>query len=374
MDDVSAYDYQEDGNGNETFLINLLDISIGVDHGASPFPYSMRHGLLAAGNSSIPGSLNVTIDPAAPYLNLPQSTCDSIASQLPVTYNSDYGLYFWNIQDPRFAQIVTSPSYLGFSFAFEPSNTDLGNLTIRVPFQLLNLTLDAPLINRPTAYFPCQPPQLTSTYSLGRAFLQAAFLGVNRNGDAWRWFLGQAPGPNITSTPDPRIFLLNNTSGIPNGPVKTWNNTWDGFWTPLREDQVTKTNSTGNYSTSTTDGASTSSSTSIPKPQNASHRLSGSAIVGIVLGCVIFLLLVIIAVLLFLRLRSKKFQLTTPPQGPAPIQQEPDPCYEAADPEPREMQNHADLVWELGGKSRIEMQENSRIEVSATPRVASPRL
>lgn len=134
LDDVSAYDYQEDGNGNETFLINLLDISIGVDHGASPFPYSERDGLLAAGNCSIPGSLNVTINPAAPYLNLPQSTCDSIASQLPVTYNSNYGLYFWNIQDPRFAQIVTSPSYLGFSFALGPSDTSPGNLTIRVPF------------------------------------------------------------------------------------------------------------------------------------------------------------------------------------------------------------------------------------------------
>lgn len=65
---------------------------------------------------------------------------------------------------------MTSPTYL--SFVFRGSN---GNLTIKAPFQLLNFTLEAPLVSNLIPYFPCQPPQAQgNSYSLGRAFLQAA--------------------------------------------------------------------------------------------------------------------------------------------------------------------------------------------------------
>ena len=158
------------------FVIDLLDIGIGVDHGASPFPYLSNQGLLSAENSSITSSgISVTIDPTTPYLNLPNSTCTAIAEDLPVIYNVGKALFTWNITDPQYTKIITSPTYL--SFVFRQSS---GNLTIKVPFQLLNLTLQAPLMSQDTQYFPCQPTQ-GSRYSnsLGRAFLQAAFIGVN---------------------------------------------------------------------------------------------------------------------------------------------------------------------------------------------------
>jgi len=31
-----------------------------------------------------------------PYIYLPRSSCDAIAAKLPVSYNSDLGLYFWD--------------------------------------------------------------------------------------------------------------------------------------------------------------------------------------------------------------------------------------------------------------------------------------
>ena len=140
--------------GNE-FAINLLDVAISVDHGESPFSYSSKEGLLSSGNSSIPDSgVQVVMNPLAPYLSLPNSTCAAIANELPVTYNAALSLYFWDVTDPRYTNIVTSPTYLSFVF-----NGTSGNLTINVPFQLLNLTLQAPLVHSNTSYFPCQPPQ-----------------------------------------------------------------------------------------------------------------------------------------------------------------------------------------------------------------------
>lgn len=107
---------------------------------------------------------------------MPQSTCDSIASYLPVTYDKDLGLYLWNTTASSFAQIVSLPHFLRLTFTSGSSTAD-----IDVPFTLLNLTLDTPIVSTPTQYFPCSPysPSDGSTYHLGRAFLQAAFLAQN---------------------------------------------------------------------------------------------------------------------------------------------------------------------------------------------------
>ncbi|KAK4870252.1 hypothetical protein LT330_005306 [Penicillium expansum] len=171
--------------------INLLDVSLGVAAGSSPWNFSSKEGLLSQGNSSLLGGTTIIAAPVDPYLYLPQSSCDAIAAELPVTHNSDLGLYAWNTDNPQYQRIITSPSYLAFTFTKD--STNIQNLTIKVPFALLNLTLDAPLVDRPMAYFPCYGTE--GIYALGRAFLQAAFIGANMKIGATNWFLAQAPGP-----------------------------------------------------------------------------------------------------------------------------------------------------------------------------------
>lgn len=95
---------------------------------------------------------------------------------------------------------MTSSAYL--SFAFPPPRGGTDNVIIKVPFALLNLTLDTPIVGTPTQYFPCHSydpetgknnDKTTDPYRLGRAFLQAAFFGRNwRSQTTW---LAQAPGP-----------------------------------------------------------------------------------------------------------------------------------------------------------------------------------
>jgi hypothetical protein len=200
--------------------IDLLDVGIGVAEGGSPFNFASQSGILSAGNASIEVSLPVLVEAPDPYIYLPQSTCDAITRYLPVTYQDKYGLYLWNTADSNYNLIVSSPAFLSFAFRLNSSISQ--NLTINVPFALLNLTLTSPSVDVPTQYFPIRPVQGPSgSYELGRTFLQAAFLGVNWQTGNGVWFLAQAPGPNTPSdTPATTIrptddFIIgSNNSGI----------------------------------------------------------------------------------------------------------------------------------------------------------------
>ncbi|KAI2615264.1 hypothetical protein GGR54DRAFT_305195 [Hypoxylon sp. NC1633] len=203
----------------------LVDISIDVVKGGSPFPWNSKGGLLASGNSSMGNHLNLAIDPCLPYLNLPKSTCDAIAAEIPVTYNSGLGLYLWNTASPDYSRIVQSPSVLSFSFV-DPDNNSR-KVNISVPFTHLNLTLDQPLVDKPTPYFPCNAVS-NGNYALGRAFLQDAFFGANLKTAVY--FLSQAPGPNINGE---SVIVMDEDSRTLETSNNNWANSWDGSWTPL---------------------------------------------------------------------------------------------------------------------------------------------
>ncbi|KAK0715990.1 hypothetical protein B0H67DRAFT_684091 [Lasiosphaeris hirsuta] len=102
-----------------TLPIGLVDISIGIADAAadSPFPFRPKPGLLAQGNSSLSPSLNAAIEPLEPHLYLPDSTCRAIAAELPVSFSADLGLYLWDTANPRYLEIMSSPTaHLAFTF------------------------------------------------------------------------------------------------------------------------------------------------------------------------------------------------------------------------------------------------------------------
>jgi hypothetical protein len=76
------------------FAIDLLEITIEVDHEDSSFSYSMRQNILTENNSSLSKSLSVAMSPATSYLNLSRSTCAAITKDLSVTFDAKYELYF----------------------------------------------------------------------------------------------------------------------------------------------------------------------------------------------------------------------------------------------------------------------------------------
>ena len=310
LGDVGAFDL---GAGS-TMLLTLVDIQIGVEIGSSPFGESSYVGLLKL-NSSLNGLQPAIVNPIVPYLFMSPETCAAVAEKLPVTFNAQVGLYIWNTTDPQYEMIVDSPAYLAFIILNEGG----GNLTIKVPFRLLNLTLEAPIVVTTQQYFPCRPFHATdqsSNYFLGKAFLQAAFVGMN-----WqipKFFLAQAPGPRV-GTSNIKSIEPSDTM-ISADPIENFAVTWARDWTTL-SDTANDGNSSESPTTNATNGNSggenSKSLTALPTgTANGHEATSGSALssrtkAGMAVGTVVGVIAVAAAGMLCY---SKKSSTMVPPQ------------------------------------------------------------
>jgi hypothetical protein len=132
---------------------------------------------------------------------------------------------------------------------------------------------------------------------LGRAFLQAAFMGTNWNQNvAW---LAQAPGPGSNGSGlgyDPVDLANDATTLEAQTGDDLFNISWQGHWTPLPR-TPSHVHSGGNTAT--------------PNPGNA---LTGATIAGIVVGVVVGLILT--GVVVFLLVRQKRRRSKPADAGP----------------------------------------------------------
>ncbi|KAJ0159809.1 hypothetical protein CTA2_9074 [Colletotrichum tanaceti] len=220
-------------------LVFLRDIVLGVEVGTSTIDaagagnngsfwdesvlvgeYYSRH----AGGP--PGSVVVVPNPASPYIYLPPGFCDAIATSLNMTRHDPTGLYLWE-RSAQAELFVNSSSYLGFVLADQSAT----NLTVKVPFALLNLTLEPPLAERPVSYFPCKSmPSRRGFWQLGRAFLQAALLAVDYEDEVA--YMAQAPGPHLEQS----VVGKMDGSAIATNPAESFARTWRDHWQPVYMD------------------------------------------------------------------------------------------------------------------------------------------
>ena len=280
LGNMGVYDLADYG-----MMANMLDVQIGVEVGSSPFGNQSYTGLLKL-NSTFKGVQPAVINPIVPYMFMSQDTCAAVAENLPVSFNSQIGLYLWNTADPRYESIIKSSAYLALVF----QNPESGNLTIKVPFQLLNLTLEAPIVNETQQYFPCRPftaSDGSGYYFLGKAFLQAAFIGMNWQLE--KFFVAQAPGPGVGAANIQPI----GTNDIPTttDPIENFASTWARDWKVLSD-----INDNGNTTTGATNGLTntsasdtknrTASATGVASRQKGSGLATGTK-AGIAVGAVV---------------------------------------------------------------------------------------
>lgn len=309
VSDPATFDIKAGGD----LEVVLQNITFGVMRGASPWGSTPQGNMLISDAITTTSAANTQISAiltaVSPYLYLPQNTCSEIAKYLPVTFAPSFGLYLWNINDPKFALIVNSTAYIQFGFSYRG-----GQYPVKIPMKLLALQLVAPFpVTSMTTYFPCQPVTGTSpAYFLGRSFLQGAFIGLSWSTN--KFWLAQAPGPAM-STSD--IYDINpNDATITAMANVDWAASWNG---------VLKVDGTG---TSDTDSAP--NTTGGPPPEGSSK--GGSSTGGIVGGVVGGLaVLLIVAAAVFFVLRRRKQNLTTVEQSESsvemtakqPLQEEP---------------------------------------------------
>ena len=295
--DVGAFDLFEPG---DLMVPTLLDVQIGIENGSSPFPADDYTNLLQF-NQSIGSFQPTIINPIVPYIFMSPETCANIAQHLPVTLQPGLGLYIWNTDDPQYQRIINSPAYLAFVFQSSSGTVTTStsssaeapggsaNLTIKIPFSLLNLTLTSPIVSNRQQYFPLQPFHSSDgkgNYYLGRAFLQAAFIGIN-----WEqktYFLAQAPGPG--ASPANIQPIGSNDTTLRSDPASMFGQSWAGYWTPL--------------AANTTPSATPAISKSSASSHSHSH-LSGGAIAGITIACIIAVVILIICALFFISRRRR---------------------------------------------------------------------
>ena len=352
LGEVGAFDL---GIGNE-MLPSLLDIELGVENGTSPFGANVVTGLLKL-NESFNGVQPAVINPILSYLFMSPQTCAAIAQNLPVTFQPKIGLYTWNTLDPQYRSIVSSPSYLALVF----QNSGAGNLTIKVPFQLLNLTLEPPIVSHPQQYFPCRPFQAnggSGNYFLGRAFLQAAFISIN-----WginKWFLAQAPGPGVGPANTQEIGP--NDTSINSDPISNFAATWSKDWTPLSKSSSVSSNNTSSNNASSNNASSNNassnnaSSNSIGSPKaNPSKVLSINAKTIIGVGVSVGALAIAgVALFVYLRRRRPVAPIQENGQG-ADSTVDPNAVYEKEETRPVPEFGHDD-VFESGGDVTYEAE------------------
>ncbi|KAK6006991.1 hypothetical protein QM012_005999 [Aureobasidium pullulans] len=252
---------------SNTDTFELIDVGLGVASGDSPFQSDEQlpiHNLLRTSGVS---TFKAYPNPGVPYLYLPYETCATIAKYLPIDFNETLGLYIWNTSVPSYQDIMTSPSYLSFNFSSGTSTS-----TIYLPFALLNLTLEWPLVSFPTQYFPCSPYQSPDgRFHLGRAFLQGAFMA--QNWQTGKLMLAQAPGPDMADSSLATISPNDTSTVSPMIKAPSWDSTWASKLTPFQRNETKVSEPTDDVTTRHDD-------------------LSPGATAGIVIGTVAVLVLI----------------------------------------------------------------------------------
>jgi hypothetical protein len=122
------------------------------------------------------------IDSSTPFLWLPATVCDRFASALGLTYNDSLNLYTFDSNESQHDILAASQLSFTFSLSDFSSATDLVNITL--PYAAFDLKLIYPAIlntnygdaDSTKYYFPLRRALNEAQYTIGRAFLQEAYL------------------------------------------------------------------------------------------------------------------------------------------------------------------------------------------------------
>ncbi|KAH8898702.1 acid protease [Thozetella sp. PMI_491] len=120
-------------------------------------------------------SIQAYVDSTDPNLWLPSEACDAFEKAFGLTLDKTTGLYLVN--DTHHTSLVNTDAEVTFRLSDVKSNG--GTVTITLPYDAFALTAQPPLVDNSSYYFPLKRAANSTQYTLGRTFLQEAYLSAD---------------------------------------------------------------------------------------------------------------------------------------------------------------------------------------------------
>ena len=130
-----------------------------------------KHATLA---SLLPKPSLAFIDSSVPHLWLPRDACDAFQIAFGLQFNSTLDLY--TVNSTQHSALVSQNASVTLTLGSDLTSQPTVNITMPYGAFDLALTSDYPLIAADTAYFPLRRAANASQVTLGRAFLQNAYV------------------------------------------------------------------------------------------------------------------------------------------------------------------------------------------------------
>lgn len=112
------------------------------------------------------------IDSTVPYLYLPEALCTIFEQQLGLVYDED--LEFYLVNDTQHDSLLSQNKSVTFTLGEASSGGQTVEVTL--PYDAFDLELSYPYVPNTTHYFPLKRGANESQYTLGRTFLQEAYV------------------------------------------------------------------------------------------------------------------------------------------------------------------------------------------------------
>lgn len=134
------------------------------------------------------------IDSLVPHIWLPLNACQAFEQAFGLIYNETADIYFVN--DTLHDKLVSQNPNV--TFMLGPASAGGATVDIVMQYGSFDLMAEYPIVNNATRYFPLKQAQNDSQFTLGRAFLQDAY--VIADYDRKNFSVSQAVFPNISNT------------------------------------------------------------------------------------------------------------------------------------------------------------------------------
>ncbi|KAL7273148.1 hypothetical protein RUND412_004007 [Rhizina undulata] len=161
-----------DPNNNPVATLTSLTVTATGNAPWGPGPYTL---------SLTP--ILLEIDSSTPYLWLPLETCLQFEQSLGLTWDSATNLYFLNATGPVYQRLVQLN--LTFTFTLKDYQSSSDDVVVNVPYAAFDQEISWPFTGNGTEgeparkYFPIKRADDQTQYTLGRTFLQEAYMMVD---------------------------------------------------------------------------------------------------------------------------------------------------------------------------------------------------